>query len=104
VWQEEDPDEREARREELKRLEKVAARSRDQIETLERTSIGMRGSHWSEKRLEDMTERDWRIFREDFDIRSRGGRCATRARAPCCCCCGLCFCACASVCVCVLAR
>lgn len=32
------------------------------------------GSHWSEKNLEDMTERDWRIFREDFDIRIQGGR------------------------------
>ena len=30
--------------------------------------------HWSEKRLEDMTDRDWRIFREDFDIRIQGGR------------------------------
>jgi ATP-dependent RNA helicase DDX23/PRP28 len=32
------------------------------------------GLHWSEKQLEDMTERDWRIFREDFDIRVQGGR------------------------------
>lgn len=32
------------------------------------------GKHWSEKRLEDMTDRDWRIFREDFDIRVQGGR------------------------------
>ncbi|KAK2967247.1 hypothetical protein RJ640_016039 [Escallonia rubra] len=24
--------------------------------------------HWSKKKLEEMTERDWRIFREDFDI------------------------------------
>lgn len=31
------------------------------------------GLHWGEKQLEDMTERDWRIFREDFDIRVRGG-------------------------------
>ncbi|GAA5905281.1 DEAD/DEAH box helicase [Sporobolomyces salmoneus] len=29
--------------------------------------------HWSEKRLEDMRERDWRIFREDFSISARGG-------------------------------
>ena len=34
----------------------------------------LKGAHWSEKRLEDMTERDWRIFREDFDIRIQGGR------------------------------
>ncbi len=32
------------------------------------------GLHWSEKPLEAMTERDWRIFREDFDIRIQGGR------------------------------
>jgi ATP-dependent RNA helicase DDX23/PRP28 len=24
--------------------------------------------HWSEKELDMMTERDWRIFREDFNI------------------------------------
>ena len=24
--------------------------------------------HWSEKELEKMTERDWRIFREDYNI------------------------------------
>ncbi|KAK0531318.1 mRNA splicing protein prp28 [Tilletia horrida] len=29
--------------------------------------------HWSEKKLEDMKERDWRIFREDFAIATRGG-------------------------------
>lgn len=34
----------------------------------------LKGAHWSEKALSDMTERDWRIFREDFDIRIQGGR------------------------------
>lgn len=29
--------------------------------------------HWTEKTLEEMRERDWRIFREDFGIASRGG-------------------------------
>ena len=29
--------------------------------------------HWSAKALEDMTVRDWRIFREDFDIRIQRG-------------------------------
>ena len=28
--------------------------------------------HWTEKALEDMTERDWRIFREDFNIQYKG--------------------------------
>lgn len=29
--------------------------------------------HWTEKPLEDMKDRDWRIFREDFSIAARGG-------------------------------
>lgn len=29
--------------------------------------------HWSEKALDQMTERDWRIFREDFSISTKGG-------------------------------
>ncbi len=28
--------------------------------------------HWTEKGLSEMTERDWRIFREDFSIGYRG--------------------------------
>jgi ATP-dependent RNA helicase DDX23/PRP28 len=28
--------------------------------------------HWSEKKREQMTERDWRIFREDFSMAFRG--------------------------------
>lgn len=31
-------------------------------------------SHWSEKKVEEMQDRDWRIFREDFEISVRGGR------------------------------
>ncbi|VDK69067.1 unnamed protein product [Gongylonema pulchrum] len=30
--------------------------------------------HWTQKSLEQMTERDWRIFREDFNISIKGGR------------------------------
>ncbi|PHT55433.1 DEAD-box ATP-dependent RNA helicase 21 [Capsicum baccatum] len=30
--------------------------------------------HWSDKKLEDMTERDWRIFKEDHDISYKGSR------------------------------
>ncbi|BGP14517.1 mRNA splicing protein prp28 [Rhodosporidiobolus nylandii] len=29
--------------------------------------------HWSEKSLKEMRDRDWRIFREDFNISARGG-------------------------------
>lgn len=30
--------------------------------------------HWHEKELTAMTERDWRIFREDYSITTKGGR------------------------------
>lgn len=30
-------------------------------------------AHWSDKKLGEMKERDWRIFREDFGISARGG-------------------------------
>ncbi|KAF2474834.1 pre-mRNA-splicing ATP-dependent RNA helicase PRP28 [Lindgomyces ingoldianus] len=29
--------------------------------------------HWSEKRLDRMQQRDWRIFKEDFNISTKGG-------------------------------
>ncbi len=29
--------------------------------------------HWTDKKLEDMNERDWRIFKEDYGISCRGG-------------------------------
>lgn len=29
--------------------------------------------HWSQKKLEHMRERDWRIFKEDFNIATKGG-------------------------------
>jgi len=29
--------------------------------------------HWSEKKMEHMRERDWRIFKEDFNISTKGG-------------------------------
>lgn len=28
--------------------------------------------HWSEKSKDEMTERDWRIFREDYNITIKG--------------------------------
>ncbi|GMI70047.1 SMALL1 [Hibiscus trionum] len=30
--------------------------------------------HWSEKKLEEMSERDWKIFREDFNISYKGSK------------------------------
>lgn len=32
--------------------------------------------HWSKKKLRDMTDRDWTIFREDYEISVKGGRVA----------------------------
>ncbi|CCH60781.1 hypothetical protein TBLA_0D02800 [Henningerozyma blattae CBS 6284] len=40
-----------------------------ELDTLERAYIG---KHWSEKSWEEMTDRDWRIFREDFNISTKG--------------------------------
>ena len=30
--------------------------------------------HWTEKSLPEMAYRDWRIFREDYNISTKGGR------------------------------
>lgn len=43
----------------------------DELEAASARKLGM---HWSEKALASMQERDWRIFREDFDIRIQHGR------------------------------
>ncbi|KAK8488760.1 hypothetical protein V6N13_025325 [Hibiscus sabdariffa] len=49
------------------RLKEAAANSYD--------TFDMRvDKHWSEKKLEEMTERDWRIFREDFNISCKGSK------------------------------
>ncbi len=38
------------------------------------TLVMQRQRHWSEKSLQEMEERDWRIFKEDFEINTRGHR------------------------------
>ncbi|KAG5438631.1 hypothetical protein PCANB_002737 [Pneumocystis canis] len=43
------------------------------MEHKKNTRISWDDKHWSEKPLELMKERDWRIFKEDFSISSRGG-------------------------------
>lgn len=35
--------------------------------------LGLTDKHWSEKPIDEMTSRDWRIFREDYNITSKGG-------------------------------
>lgn len=37
--------------------------------------------HWSQKSLDEMTDRDWRIFREDFNISVKGGNIPKPIRA-----------------------
>ena len=49
-------------------------RQNDELIEMDTETKAKMGSHWSEKPLTSMTERDWRIFREDFDIRVQGGR------------------------------
>ena len=44
----------------------------DPLERRRAAKAGIDERHWSEKKLEEMKERDWRIFREDFSIASRG--------------------------------
>ncbi|KAG6818186.1 mRNA splicing protein prp28 [Tephrocybe sp. NHM501043] len=45
----------------------------DALERRMAAKSGLDERHWTEKALEEMKERDWRIFREDFSISARGG-------------------------------
>lgn len=49
-------------------VEKLRERRTEDIKDMEKASIGVIGKHWRDKALHEMTERDWRIFREDYDI------------------------------------
>lgn len=54
----------------------IRARELLEMERRRREDAGGRNSldkHWSEKKLEHMRERDWRIFKEDFNISTKGG-------------------------------
>ncbi|EMD38420.1 hypothetical protein CERSUDRAFT_105018 [Gelatoporia subvermispora B] len=46
----------------------------DSMERRKAARSGLDERHWSDKSLEEMKERDWRIFREDFSIAARGGQ------------------------------
>jgi ATP-dependent RNA helicase DDX23/PRP28 len=54
-----------------------AERARELLEMEKKRKEGSRryaiDLHWSQKKLEDMRERDWRIFKEDFNIATKGG-------------------------------
>ncbi|KAF8231296.1 P-loop containing nucleoside triphosphate hydrolase protein [Tricholoma matsutake] len=45
----------------------------DSLERRRAAKSGLDERHWTEKPLEEMKDRDWRIFREDFSISARGG-------------------------------
>ncbi|KAF8628377.1 hypothetical protein AX15_003904 [Amanita polypyramis BW_CC] len=46
----------------------------DAMERRKAAKAGFDDRHWTDKPLNEMTERDWRIFREDFSISARGGQ------------------------------
>ncbi|KAI0094010.1 pre-mRNA-splicing ATP-dependent RNA helicase PRP28 [Irpex rosettiformis] len=46
----------------------------DALERRKAAKSGLDERHWTEKPLEEMKERDWRILREDFSIAARGGQ------------------------------
>ena len=52
------------------RADEMMEMERRRKEEGSRTSID---KHWSEKKLDHMRERDWRIFKEDFNISTKGG-------------------------------
>ncbi|XP_075254260.1 putative ATP-dependent RNA helicase DDX23 isoform X1 [Convolutriloba macropyga] len=54
----------EEKQQETKRLQDVAAKVAKQR---------FDDRHWREKTLPEMTDRDWRIFKEDYNISSKGG-------------------------------
>lgn len=34
--------------------------------------LALKDRHWKKKELTEMTDRDWRIFKEDFNISAKG--------------------------------
>lgn len=64
-----------ARQQERERaIRDMQAQERNRIRELADREAQTMGTHWSEKPLKEMKERDWRIFREDFDITLKGGK------------------------------
>jgi ATP-dependent RNA helicase DDX23/PRP28 len=50
----------------------TANRHADALERRRAAKGGGDERHWTEKKLHEMRDRDWRIFREDFSIATRG--------------------------------
>lgn len=62
--------------EELKRKQEIDARKRallNQLGVAKKQKVDWDDVHWSKKPLSKMRERDWRIFKEDFSILTKGG-------------------------------
>src|SRR5690606_13449184 len=53
--------------------EKLRAQEILEMDRRRKEEKGWVEKHWSEKPLEMMKERDWRIFKEDFNISTKGG-------------------------------
>ena len=53
-------------------LETVKNKAKEDAALLRLEQRTRANRHWSVKSLEEMTERDWRIFKEDFNIHTRG--------------------------------
>lgn len=53
--------------------ERRRARELVEMERKRRDGASWSDKHWSEKPLDMMKERDWRIFKEDFNISTKGG-------------------------------
>ncbi|KAL6726658.1 hypothetical protein Aduo_008607 [Ancylostoma duodenale] len=54
--------------------EKLMEKARLEKEKMKERKSAHDDRHWKMKPLDEMTERDWRIFREDFNITIKGGR------------------------------
>ena len=61
--------------------ERRRARELVEMERRKREAGGWGDRHWSQKPLAAMKERDWRIFKEDFNIATRGGGLALPMRS-----------------------
>jgi len=54
------------------------AKEMEDVEAKRARQVAFDERHWSDKPLEEMKERDWRIFREDFNISTKVGFCLIR--------------------------
>ena len=73
-------EEEERRREADDRMRQAIERKDTMMKDTVNTLTAGTGGHWSDKSVKDMTERDWRIFKEDFQIAVKGGRCPKPVR------------------------